>query len=141
MGYLIAALAIIQSVSSTNEVVADYKDFNPALLQGLYTYDDYSPQFLWKRMASDVTDDVDSVAASPEVVEKRGDMWKFRGGKRGDPMWKFRGGKRDKLWKLRTGKRSDDVTDIFKRDAMWKLRGGKRSGQSYKRHWKLRQGK
>ena len=47
---------------------------------------------------------------------KRADLWKFRGGKRAD-LWKFRGGKRADLWKFRGGKRAD----------LWKFRGGKRS--------------
>lgn len=60
---------------------------------------------------------------------KRADLWKFRGGKRAD-LWKFRGGKRADLWKFRGGKRAD----------LWKFRGGKRSDYG-KRMWKLRGGK
>ena len=42
------------------------------------------------------------------LLQKRGDMWKFRSGKRAKMSdWKFRGGKRADLWKFRGGKRSD----------------------------------
>ena len=61
------------------------------------------------------------------LLQKRGDMWKFRSGKRAKMSdWKFRGGKRADLWKFRGGKRAD----------LWKFRGGKRADL-----WKFRGGK
>merc|ERR1719270_1665413 len=141
-------LLLSNSVFSTNEVFAESEEHQiPSLLDPMYLYyldgAQDSSEEEWPVIEED-DQESDASDLDDMSLEKRGDIWKFRGGKRGN-QWKFRGGKRgETLWKFRGGKRADlwkfsggKRAPNGKRESLWKLRGGKRAGATL---WKFRSG-
>merc|ERR1711884_540046 len=155
---------IDEEYSQTSPLLLDWASSLPSLAHGdsdsltLEKREDmFDPGVNYDNNANNSEDDEEDVDLSddshPPEVSKRGDSWKFRGGKRGGNVggwkfrggkrgntWKFRGGKRDVLWKLRGGKRSS-IDPSFKRGSSWKFRGGKRSAAGGGGSWKFRGGK
>merc|ERR1712226_432012 len=119
---------IDEEYSQTSPLLLDWASSLPSLTRddsGSLTLekreDMFDPGVNYDNNANNSEDDEEDVDLSdeshPSEVSKRGDSWKFRGGKRGGNVggWKFRGGKRS------------SIDPSFKRGSSWKFRGGKRS--------------